>query len=81
MTKISVLGYNEVTKELQKIEFIEFFDGKVFSLIGQSQEPKEWEYITLLFRDYTRNLDLMFAHPGDSGQRLLVLGKFNDGVV
>jgi hypothetical protein len=45
--------------------------------------PNTFKYIELICRDYMGELDLMFAYNGQNhrGSGLLVIGKFNDGIV
>lgn len=86
MTKTIVLGELPMPVEKKPIEF--------FSLIGLidsddaevnvvTSKPHHWNYIELISKNYSPNLDLLFAYndADDRGEGILIIGRWNDGVV
>lgn len=80
MTKVSVFGQQPTeTKELKKIEFVKCVNGDLLTMSCPSKDPKEWENVCLIEKNYSANLDLIYAH--NNGVGCAYLGHWNDGVV
>lgn len=86
MTKTIVIGEQPKCAETKPIEF--------FSLIGLidsddaevnvvTSKPHHWNYIELISKNYSPNLDLLFAYndADDRGEGILIIGRWNDGFV
>lgn len=80
MTKVIILG--EATPEQAKkpIEFKKWITSNL-AINNTAHKPKEYANIELICRNYTPDLDLMFAYDGERSNGLLFLGHFNDGIV
>lgn len=83
MTKTSVFGENpnQTEKAKKPIEFLKVLnrEGK---LTNPLTAPCEWRNIQLLERKCkTFGLDLMMAWDTVDGEKYIVLGHWNDGVV
>ena len=86
MTKTIVLGEQQKNADKKPIEFfslINVADSDDVDVDNTSSKPHAWNYIELICKDYAPNLDLMFAYndPDDRGEGLLIIGRWNDGVV
>lgn len=80
MTKVSVFGQQPTeTKELKKIEFVKVVNGDTLTLSSPNKDPKEWGNVCLIEKNYSDNLDLIYAH--NNGVGCAYLGHWNDGVV
>lgn len=87
MTKTIILGEQKDESTKKPIEF--------FSLIGiidsdnvevdsfDTSRTYQWDYIELICKNYAPNLDLLFAYnnANDRSSGLLIIGRWNDGVV
>ena len=86
MTKTIVLGEQPDSSYKKPIEFISqirVIDNEVVEVDKASSEPRQWKYIELICKGYSLKLDLLFAYNnvGDRGEGLLIIGRWNDGVV
>ena len=80
-TKITILGKEPQKKVLQPIEFIKFLENGVKIVNNISSQPKDWDNIVLIKKNYSNGLDIMFASMDNSNDNCLFIGHFNDGVV
>jgi len=86
MTKTIVLGDQLIPSIKKPIEFISqigVVDSKVVEVDETEWAPHHWKYIELICKDYALKLDLIFAYndPNARGDGVLILGRWNDGVV
>ena len=86
MTKTIVIGELPKPSEKKPIEFfthIHLIDSDDVSVENVETLPCKWNYIELICKDYAPNLDLMFAYDDADrrGNGLLIIGRWNDGVV
>ena len=80
----SLIGAPSRDSELIK-KPIEFKKARMFWDSSESPDnnPKDWDYVILLAKDWSDDDDLMFAYDQKDGpsQGCLYLGRWNDGVV
>ena len=86
MTKTIILGEQKNKDAKKPIEFfthIHVVDSDDVSVENVETLPCKWNYIELICKDYTPNLDLMFAYDDadDRSNGILIIGRWNDGVV
>ena len=86
MTKTIVIGDQHLPVIKKPIEFISqigVVDSKVVEVDEAASEPHDWKYIELICKGYALKLDLIFAYndPNARGGGVLMLGRWNDGVV
>ena len=85
MAKTIVIGQKETrAKKLTPIEFERILSESLDMEMGTySKEPDDFKYIELICKNYTDDVDLMFAYdnPNKRGDGVLFAGKWNDGVV
>lgn len=86
MTKTIILGEQKDKDAKKPIEFfthIHLIDSDDVSVENVETLPCKWDYIELICKDYAPNLDLMFAYndADDRGNGILIIGRWNDGVV
>ena len=80
-TKIIIIGQEQTEpKKLKPIEFFKILrqDARVTET---NYSPNEFRNIELISLGYSESFDLMFAYTDKRESGVLVLGKFNDGVV
>ena len=85
MTKTIVLGeqkdkaINKPIEFFTRLNILESDDVKVESA---DTKPYEWNYIELICKNYTINLDLIFVYENadDRSSGILMIGRWNDGV-
>jgi hypothetical protein len=81
MTKTIVIGEHKDEGAKKLIEFVYLVNpierDDVVSL------PHQWNYIELICKDFASGLDLLFAYndASERGEGILILGRWNDGVV
>ncbi len=88
MTKVTILGQEEVKKEKKKIEFVRclmdtcdsFNNGGNDGILGK---PKDFENIELICRakEDNHSLDIMFCFDEKRENGVIYFGHFNDGEV
>ena len=87
MTKTIVLGLQREQAEKKPIEFFNLItvgdDHDEVDYEPVRSKPYEYNYIELVSKNYSPNTDLLFAYndPNDRGSGLLIIGRWNDGVV
>jgi hypothetical protein len=88
MTKVTILGQPEPEqKELKPMRFnwmlntVDFFNIHDCKFTEPTTKPKDWDNITLLYRNFFNDFDLFFCWNNNRDVRVLMLGYFNDGVV
>jgi hypothetical protein len=86
MTKTIILGEQKdkaIKKPIEFLTHIHLIDCDNVSVENVETLPCKWNYIELICKDYAPNLDLMFAydHADDRGNGILIIGRWNDGVV
>ena len=86
MTKTIVLGELPKPAEKKPIEFftrLDVADSDDAEVNVVSSKPHHWNYIELISKNYSPNLDLLFAYndADDRGEGILIIGRWNDGVV
>lgn len=86
MTKTIVLGEQQKNADKKPIEFfslISLIDSNNVDVAVSSSKPHEWNYVELICKDYAPNLDLIFVYinPDIRSDGLLIIGRWNDGVV
>ena len=86
MTNTIILGEQKDKSTKKPIEFfthIHLIDSDDVSVENVETLPCKWNYIELICKDYAPNLDLMFAYDDADhrGNGLLIIGRWNDGVV
>ena len=82
MTKVTILGKSQGEEPKKKIEFIKYLNSS--GVTPAHTFPYEYDNIELVARNYTEDLDLMYAYDEgcrDTTSSTLYLGHFNDGVV
>ena len=83
MTKVIIIG-DRPDKTPKKILF-KYILPNEFSTFREISDmdfqPQTFQNIELICRDYTNNLDLMFAYDEDRNTGVLYLGYFNDGII
>lgn len=83
-TKVTVLG-EEINKDPKPIEFVEYLVFRKSSWVNEkaSGEPKEYDNIVLVEKDYLKSgLDLMLAKGHRLGNNTVIyLGHFNSGTI
>jgi hypothetical protein len=85
MTKVIILGEAPGAEpEKKKIEFEKEL-GCDLCIYNTAAIPSSFSFIELVSLNYNDGIkddfDLMFAHNGDRSKGMLVIGKFNDGIV
>ena len=86
MTKTIVLGEQPDSSYKKPIEFFSTLDVSDSLDVDANivtSKPHQWNYIELICKNYSPNLDLLFAYndADDRGEGILVIGRWNDGVV
>ena len=86
MTKTIVLGEQQAPAIKKPIEFFSMLnvsDHDDVDVTFTSTKPSSWNYIELVSKNYSPNIDLLFAYndPNDRGEGLLIIGRWNDGFV
>lgn len=86
MTKTIVLGELPMPAEKKPIEFFSLLnvvDSLDVDANIVTSKPHQWNYIELICKNYSPNLDLLFAYndADDRGEGILIIGRWNDGVV
>lgn len=86
MTKTIVLGEQQAPVIKKPIEFFSLLnvaDHSDVDVAVTSSKPHQWNYIELICKNYSPNLDLLFAYndADDRGEGILIIGRWNDGVV
>ena len=86
MTKTIILGEQKDKDAKKPIEFfthIHVVDSDDVSVENVETLPCKWNYIELICKEYAPNLDLMFAYDDadDRSNGILIIGRWNDGVV
>lgn len=86
MTKTIVLGEQRDLAVMKPIEFftrLDVADHDDVDVNVACSRPHQWNYIELICKNYSPNLDLLFAYndPNDRGEGILFIGRWNDGVV
>lgn len=86
MTKTIILGEQQNKDTKMSIEFFTHLtikDSDDVSVETVDSLPSKWKYIELICKDYIIGLDLMFVYDdaGDRGCGILIIGRWNDGVV
>ena len=86
MTKTIILGEQKDKAIKKPIEFFTNLNVLGIDDVEVETEPTmpcKWDYIELICKDYAPNLDLMFAYDDadDRGNGILIIGRWNDGVV
>ena len=82
MTKTIVIGKDENNKKKNPIVFYEMLE-RNRTIVPIMSYPQDWKFIELICSNYATEFDLMFAYndPNSRDWGVLVLGKWNDGVV
>ena len=86
MTKTIVLGEQQAPAIKKPIEFfstLNVSDHDDVDVTFSTTKPSSWNYIELVSKNYSPNLDLLFAYndASDRGEGLLIIGRWNDGIV
>jgi hypothetical protein len=86
MTKTIVLGELPKPAEKKPIEFFSLLnvvDHDDAEVNVVSSKPHHWNNIELISKNYSPNLDLLFAYndADDRGEGILIIGRWNDGFV
>tara|TARA_B110000503_G_C7034888_1_gene365647 strand:+ start:37 stop:300 length:264 start_codon:yes stop_codon:yes gene_type:complete len=86
MTKTIILGEQKdesAKKPIQFFSFISLASRDVVRAEAGPSAPHSWKYIELICKNYTSNLDLMFAYnyADNRSSGVLMIGRWNDGVV
>lgn len=86
MTKTIVIGELPKPAEKKPIEFFSLLnvvDHDDAEVNVVSSKPHHWNYIELISKNYSPNLDLLFAYndADDRGEGILIIGRWNDGIV
>lgn len=86
MTKTIVLGEQQgyaIKKPIEFFSLITVSDSDDIAVEQVESKPCEWNYIELVSKNYSPNIDLLFAY-NDANNRssgLLIIGRWNDGFV
>lgn len=85
-TQTIVIGQTCTTKKLVPIEFNKFLSASHEFLVLDCVKPTDYKFIELIAKNHgscLSSLDLMFAYqnPLNRENGVLILGKWNDGVV
>ena len=86
MTKTFVIGEpkdNDIKKPIEFFTNLNVLGIDDVEVETEPTMPCKWDYIELICKDYAPNLDLMFAYDDadDRGNGILIIGRWNDGVV
>lgn len=82
MTKVSVLGKaNEEKKELKKIELKFHCNDDDIPCSKYSGNPSNWGNVILIKKSFYNRLDLIVVYDDKGGDRSLMLGHWNDGII
>lgn len=80
-TKVTIIGKINKKRNFKPIEFYKCWSTE--SEVSRVEtEPKDYDFIELIAKDYFCNYDLMFAYDKDDrAGGTVFIGHFNDGVV
>ena len=86
MTKTIIIGEPKdkaINKTIEFLTHINLVACDEVSAEPVDSRPHEWSFIELICKDYAAGLDLMFAYDdaSDRSNGLLMVGRWNDGVV
>ena len=86
MTKTIVLGELPKPAEKKPIEFFTLLnvaDHDDVDVNVVTSKPQHWNFIELICKNYSPNIDLLFAYndADDRGEGILIIGRWNDGFV
>ena len=86
MTKTIILGEQKDKSTKKPIEFfsqLDINDSDDVEVEDVGNEPCDWNYIELICKEYSPNLDLMFAYDDadNRGNGVLMVGRWNSGTV